>query len=1111
VGAPTTLPGYGPNTRTVMKVTVSSAPPAARFDVPNTDSDRFGALKAAFAHHADGSGVFEQGQHPLIVGQAAYNTALGTSFVANGWCNSTVNPSAKCDGYARIQEQGGDPFKFDTVDPNAQASAVVDAASTGVDVATYTRQGVLHVAATSGFGKSGKITVATSTGTAVLSYSGVDVQRDSAGQQRELAFTGVRLVSGSGLLATGGVITGPKGQLAIPLEGKGIHDEMNSASFDEYGRMTANMGLEAPGATPLLQNIILYPYVNPSTELLDSSGLPDGVSVTPISSASDGTQIWKITHNGVDTHPIHFHLFDVQVINRVTWDNIIIPPDPNELGWKDTVRISPLEDTLVAVRPIIPRLPFAIPDSRRPLNPMMPVGAKGDLNGAINGQEAGFNNTDTAGAPMATPIVNEVVNNGWEYVYHCHILSHEEMDMMRPVNVHVSWSPPSAPTALTYDQGTLRWTDGTPYSTSPAAWDMHHSEIGFRIERAPVPAKGSPAFEVVGDAIANAESFVDSTANPGTSYVYRVTAWNEGGDTSSNIIQVTAPAKAPTNLVATLLAGPSVQLDWAMPADPTITSVVVEREDGVGVFTEKAVLAADATTWTDTTVVGGLYTYRAYTTNAGGSSAFAGPVSVSIHASTTSLTSVANPSTFGSLATFTATVAGVPPTTPPTGTVTFSVNGVPAQTVTLANGSATFFTSTLAVGSSVITADYSGDPNFVASTGSVTQVVNKASSSVSLASDAPVAPGLGDVTLTANVVPGSATGTVTFTVDRGLPSVVTRTVAMVGGSATWTVSSLVVGTHTVDATYSGDGSYLPSTSPSITQTIVAIPTTVSVTSSQNPSRNGQLVTFNAAVAAASGTATPSGSVTFRITTAGAADTVAVVALGGTGRASFTTGALSIGSHAVTVSYGTTLPWASSVSSTLTQMVDRSASSVLLQSSVNPSVFGQTVTFTADMNSTAATGTVTFVIDGTTSYAATVDSNGRARLALATLAVGNHTVVANYSGSPLYSPSSSATITQTVQKASTAVSLRTSGSPANRGTRVTFTATVTALAPGVGAPTGIIRFTIDGRIYDVAVRQGGIATYWTRLLAVGTHQVTATYMGNANFNVSTRAVISQRIR
>ena len=98
------------------------------------------------------------------------------------------------------------------------------------------------------------------------------------------------------------------------------------------------------------------------------------VKIAPISSASDGSQIWRITHNGVDTHPIHFHLYDVQVLNRVTWDNIIIPTEASELGWKDTVRISPLEDTIVALRPIIPELPFELPNSIRPLSPMMPLG-----------------------------------------------------------------------------------------------------------------------------------------------------------------------------------------------------------------------------------------------------------------------------------------------------------------------------------------------------------------------------------------------------------------------------------------------------------------------------------------------------------------------------------------------------------------------------------------------------------------------------------------------------------------------------------------------------------------------------------------------------------------
>ena len=127
---------------------------------------------------------------------------------------------------------------------------------------------------------------------------------------------------------------------------------MNSTTFDDFGRMQANLGVEAQPATSVGQNVTLYPYVNPPTEIIDGTNLPKNVvtydvngnpvsdvAITPISSASDGTQIWRITHNGVDTHPIHFHLFDVQLLNRVTWDNIIIPPEATELGWKDTVRM----------------------------------------------------------------------------------------------------------------------------------------------------------------------------------------------------------------------------------------------------------------------------------------------------------------------------------------------------------------------------------------------------------------------------------------------------------------------------------------------------------------------------------------------------------------------------------------------------------------------------------------------------------------------------------------------------------------------------------------------------------------------------------------------------
>ncbi len=470
--ANTTLPGYGPNTRTIMQVKVSNAAPALAWDRPNTTNDRQGRLVAAFKHQADGSGVFESGQNPIIVGQSSYNDAYGSNFAAGGWCSAPTNPSARCDGYARIQEgaKPGDKFKFDTLDG---------------------------------------------------------------------------------------------AQLSIPYEPKGIHDEMNSASFDEYGRMTANLGLEAPGATPITQNIILYPYVNPVTEILDANGTPSTLDVTPISSADDGTQIWKITHNGVDTHPIHFHLYDVQVLNRVAWDNNLQPPDPNELGWKDTVRINPLQDTYVAIRPIVPELPFNVPDSRRPLNPMMPIGAQGSQNGVL-GTEAGFNNTNAAGAPIA-PIVNAIVDFNWEYVFHCHILSHEEMDMMRPVSVKVDSEVPDAPVLTRLPGGpvVLGWTDGTLVDyANLATWTDPKDEVGYKILRATLTAGEPGPYTQIGTALANAVSYTDETATLGTVYRYKVVAWNEAGEGVSNTLDAS---------VALVVTASSPTILYGDPV-PTITA-----------------------------------------------------------------------------------------------------------------------------------------------------------------------------------------------------------------------------------------------------------------------------------------------------------------------------------------------------------------------------------------------------------------------------------------------------------------------------------------------------------------------------------------------------------
>ena len=307
----------------------------------------------------------------------------------------------------------------------------------------------------------------------------------------------------------------PTTKSSVTLQPKAIHDEMNATTFDEFGRMQATLGVEAQPPTPGAQNATLYPYVNPQTELIDGTDLPKGdVKVTPIASTADGTQIWRFTHNGVDTHPIHFHLYDVQLLNRVTWDNIVIKPDANELGWKDTVRMSPLEDTIVALRPVVPTAPFEVPNSVRSLNPAMP-----------DGDTSMFNNVDPQGNPTAA-VTNKLVNFGWEYVIHCHILSHEEMDMMRPESLAL---PPLKASGLTYSvvgdganaQIQLQWQDDSINETS---FVVQRSTDGTTWED--VGTVDSPLDQ---PNTHGTRTFLDPTASVKTSYVYRVAALNTVG------------------------------------------------------------------------------------------------------------------------------------------------------------------------------------------------------------------------------------------------------------------------------------------------------------------------------------------------------------------------------------------------------------------------------------------------------------------------------------------------------------------------------------------------------------------------------------------------------
>jgi FtsP/CotA-like multicopper oxidase with cupredoxin domain len=115
-----------------------------------------------------------------------------------------------------------------------------------------------------------------------------------------------------------------------PIINKAIHELFES----DYGKMNSILAAEIPLTNFNNQTTIPLAYVDPPTDIVATRPDP----------------IWKVTHNGVDSHAIHFHLFNVQLINRVGWDGAIRPADPNELGWKETVRMNPLEDAIVAIR-----------------------------------------------------------------------------------------------------------------------------------------------------------------------------------------------------------------------------------------------------------------------------------------------------------------------------------------------------------------------------------------------------------------------------------------------------------------------------------------------------------------------------------------------------------------------------------------------------------------------------------------------------------------------------------------------------------------------------------------------------------------------------------------
>ena len=237
-------------------------------------------------------------------------------------------------------------------------------------------------------------------------------------------------------------------------------------------------------------------------------------------------------------------------------------------------------------------------------------------------------------------------------------------------------------------------------------------------------------------------------------------------------------------------------------------------------------------------------------------------------------------------------------------------------------------------------------------------------------------------------------------------------------------------------------------------------TGTTLTSSPSPSVFGQAVTFTATVAAAvSGAGTPGGTVSFM----DGATALGSGMLNASGKATLTTSALAVGSHGVTAVYGGNGSFVGSTSPALTQLVNPAGTRTTLTtltSSLNPSVFGQAVTFTATVAaavSGAGTpgGTVSFMDGATALGSGVLNASGNATFTTSALAVGSHGVTAVYGGNGSFVGSTSPALTQLVNPAGTGTTLTSSPSPSVFGQAVTFTATVAAAVSGAGTPGGTV--------------------------------------------------------
>jgi hypothetical protein len=384
---------------------------------------------------------------------------------------------------------------------------------------------------------------------------------------------------------------------------------------------------------------------------------------------------------------------------------------------------------------------------------------------------------------------------------------------------------------------------------------------------------------------------------------------NDATSTSSELVQHVNALTTTTGVASGL--NPSQtgqQVTFTATISPSTATGTVTFYDGATSLGTGSLSSGTATLATSTLTVGSHSITAAYGGDTDDAVSTSDPLTQVVQAiTTTGLGSSLNPSQFAQSVTLTGTVAP----SMATGTVTFYDGTTIIGSDGLSAGTATLVTTALPVGSDDLTATYSGDAGDRSSTSTVlVQVVNQDSTGTVVTSSPNPSKTAQTVTFTATVRPTTATGTVTFM--DGATSLATERVT--AGVGTFATTTLAAGSHSITAVYSGDGNDLGGTSPDMTQVVGSnSTTTTTLSSSANPSKSGQKVTFTAKVTPSSA----AGKVTFKDGT----KTLGTATLK-KGVATFSTSTLAVGTHEITAVYAGNSAHTGSTSAQLAQKVQK---------------------------------------------------------------------------------------------------------------------------------------------------------------------------------------------